>query len=1005
MAHRMTLQHLTSLSHVHGFAELDAPPSKRPNLLSNESINVWDRTPLNLDFILAWGLPLAPAFYRVIPPQEHATCSATNSSVPPSRRLMCERGGPFTGNVTYQRHNCERAGCCFDPVETPGEHPWCFLPSIPRMSEMKPELEGYTIGRYIEDHMGYRLAVSTATLPSAPLPRGTRSFNLTMSVLNWGFSIPQNRRPLHVVLMKRGSSFGDAIVADQIAPGVDVRKWQPRHPADPFAEPIVHTFSATVSTESLGTGDYELGVWLPDERAPLNGTASAAIRFANEETDLPWRVWGDDGSQGGVNVVGKVSLKTDEPLSAVPNLRTAAPAAGAVAEEYTHFGGGLTSVVMSSIISKLPPVTPPKDGVRGDSLMRTVRLTGAYRGDVPMILPSFTRLVLNGSITALPYALGWTEGSAGEPNETASLVSVKDGVMVSVEGGSWTCADWNSTAAEGNTSTVTAIYFDNTSYSFIRNLNVTSCGQYSGGETSASIGIGRKGYNSGNIRIATPWTSEKTPGCSFAVPGSCDGGGSNVVENVESSYSWNRGIWVQSQKLVVSSGSYHHNDADGIDLDGGSSYVTIHDADFYMNARCGVFLEFSASLNTIVGNRFWSNHISGVGTGTGHTATQHHNVILSNVLGPADYPAGCPEDKRPCPSYCPVNDTCQDTVGLPCGTCHYLDQKDYSVQGIQFSGSHDLIAVLNDLGGSSSSGGSRVANALVALNYNGSVDNSGSGPNTSTFSFNPEANDAVKEPRLKIDDLAISESAAVVLYVDNDKGRDTNSGHAISAPLKTLEAARDALRQLTAEARAGGTVEIRAGDYSFAAGAFELDGRDSGVTWRACADEAVRLHAGRDVTSLFEPVQQSDPRWSLLPQPHATKKLELAQTGLHEVGPVTGHESLDTCWAADQDKSPPIPWLYADSEPMLLARYPNTLQNSTWAFMQVTAPRNCSAGSSPDCFSVEPGSGEYAPSTSQLERWAAEVRSATSHELWLHGYWGFDCKIAMLSRFVCSPSR
>ena len=70
----MTLQHLTSLSHVHGFAELDAPPSKRPNLLSNESINVWDRTPLNLDFILAWGLPLAPAFYRVIPPQEHATC-------------------------------------------------------------------------------------------------------------------------------------------------------------------------------------------------------------------------------------------------------------------------------------------------------------------------------------------------------------------------------------------------------------------------------------------------------------------------------------------------------------------------------------------------------------------------------------------------------------------------------------------------------------------------------------------------------------------------------------------------------------------------------------------------------------------------------------------------------------------------------------------------------------------------------------------------------------------
>ena len=69
--------------------------------------------------------------------------------------------------------------------------------------------------------------------------------------------------------------------------------------------------------------------------------------------------------------------------------------------------------------------------------------------------------------------------------------------------------------------------------------------------------------------------------------------------------------------------------------------------------------------------------------------------------------------------------------------CHYLDQKDYSAQGMAFSGSSDLIAVLNDLGGSSSSGGSRVANTLVALNFNGSVDNSGNGPNTSTFSFNP----------------------------------------------------------------------------------------------------------------------------------------------------------------------------------------------------------------------------------------------------------------------------
>jgi hypothetical protein len=49
-----------------------------------------------------------------------------------------------------------------------------------------------------------------------------------------------------------------------------------------------------------------------------------------------------------------------------------------------------------------------------------------------------------------------------------------------------------------------------------------------------------------------------------------------VIENVESSYSPNRGIWAQTNKLVVSGGSYHHNNADGIDLDSSSSHCTIH---------------------------------------------------------------------------------------------------------------------------------------------------------------------------------------------------------------------------------------------------------------------------------------------------------------------------------------------------------------------------------------------------------------------------------------------
>ena len=116
------------------------------------------------------------------------------------------------------------------------------------------------------------------------------------------------------------------------------------------------------------------------------------------------------------------------------------------------------------------------------------------------------------------------------------------------------------------------------------------------------------------------------------------------------------------------------------------------------------------------------------------------NVVLANVLGPSDYPAGCPLDKRPCPSYCPVNDTCSEVVGLPCGTCHYIDTKTYEAHGFGIGSSIGIMAVLNDLGGSSNAASGRgVEESLVALNYNGTIDNSDTSPNTSAYSFNPDA--------------------------------------------------------------------------------------------------------------------------------------------------------------------------------------------------------------------------------------------------------------------------
>ncbi len=71
-----------------------------------------------------------------------------------------------------------------------------------------------------------------------------------------------------------------------------------------------------------------------------------------------------------------------------------------------------------------------------------------------------------------------------------------------------------------------------------------------------------------------------------------------MVENVESSYSTCRGIWAQTQKLVVAGGRWHHNNADGIDLDSASSHCTVYNNTCFMNGRHGVFLEEGASFNT-----------------------------------------------------------------------------------------------------------------------------------------------------------------------------------------------------------------------------------------------------------------------------------------------------------------------------------------------------------------------------------------------------------------------
>merc|ERR1712039_212849 len=107
-----------------------------------------------------------------------------------------------------------------------------------------------------------------------------------------------------------------------------------------------------------------------------------------------------------------------------------------------------------------------------------------------------------------------------------------------------------------------------------------------------------------------------------------------------------RGIWAQTQKLVVTGGYYHHNVADGVDLDSASSHCTVHNTTCSMNGRHGVFMEEGASFNTVANNKLYNNHFDGISTGANLGHEQTYNVIIGNVLGPNNYPAGCPMGER-----------------------------------------------------------------------------------------------------------------------------------------------------------------------------------------------------------------------------------------------------------------------------------------------------------------------------------------------------------------------
>ncbi len=207
--------------------------------------------------------------------------------------------------------------------------------------------------------------------------------------------------------------------------------------------------------------------------------------------------------------------------------------------------------------------------------------------------------------------------------------------------------------------------------------------------------------------------------------------------------------------------------------------------------------------------------------------------------------------------------------------------------------------------------------------------------------------------------------AAVEVHV-SPAGDDVNSGTE-AAPLRSLDAARDALRAAAAtdEAR---VVRVHAGQYVLTAG-LVLEPEDGGmpdrpVRWEAAGDGAARLIGGQPI-----PADAFSVATGKRLDAQAVGNVLMARLDALGVG------ELGEYPVATQD-APRLPELFFDGKRMTLARWPN----HGWAEVGEVIE----SGPAPWRNHASEGLGTIGYSGDRPSRWG------NAPGVWLHGYWCFD---------------
>jgi hypothetical protein len=209
-------------------------------------------------------------------------------------------------------------------------------------------------------------------------------------------------------------------------------------------------------------------------------------------------------------------------------------------------------------------------------------------------------------------------------------------------------------------------------------------------------------------------------------------------------------------------------------------------------------------------------------------------------------------------------------------------------------------------------------------------------------------------------------AAELQLHVHPTAGDDSHDGTSRAQALRTVAAARDAIRARRAQHTGGATVLLHSGSH----GAFALDAElDSGA-----ADFPIRYAAAPGAAPpplISAGAQIPKAKWTAAgdDMPKGVVMADLKKLGLSDFGslPHSGGQ-IDAC---DQLASQKMQ-LFHMANAMVLARYPNLSPDGDWLFLYATAGIT-------NGFSITAGA-----NATRVLGWAKEEAP------FVHGYWAWD---------------